>query len=101
MSSRPNSLLDPQHGVLDLVGQADVGRYGNGVAADLADDIGSVLDRRGPPAKHGDARSATRHFDGRGATHPGSAAGDEGDLVLEEVRREAHFRKLLHGCPDC
>jgi len=35
-----------------------------------------------------------------GAAHPGSAAGDERDLVLQESRRETHIRKLLHGCPE-
>src|ERR1035437_1827256 len=65
-------VLDPQHGVLDLVGQANIGRYGDSVAADLAYDFSAVLDRLGSPAKHDDVCSATRHFDGRGGAHPRS-----------------------------
>ena len=61
---------------------------------------GAILDRAGAAAQHHDAGAAARHLDGGGAAHPGSAAGHQRDPVLEEVRREAHVRKLLHGGLD-
>lgn len=93
-------VLDPQHRGLDLLRQADVGRNGERLAAEIADDRGAILDRTGAATQHHDTGAAARHLDGSGAAHPGSTAGHQRDPVLEEVRREAHVRKLLHGGLD-
>jgi hypothetical protein len=87
------------HRIFDLLGLSDISRDGQGRASERVNVRRAAIKRLGPAAEHGYARAAARKLDRSRTAHPGSAAGHQRNLALQQVGREAYLWKFSHHPP--